>query len=126
MAKHILAFDDDLDILALYDIILGEAGYKLSASTYSPNDVEYIRQVQPDLVIMDLLFKGEALGAEAARQLANDRELSHLPIILCSGAPTDLAHAHASLASSLKVAPVTKPFDNHHFLKVVDKLLQTS
>jgi CheY-like chemotaxis protein len=54
---------------------------------------ELVRQIQPDVIILDAELPGKTRGWEAARTLKVDTETSDIPIITCSW----LSEAEASV-----------------------------
>lgn len=54
----VLAVDDDPDALALYETVLASVGYRLIRQTGGPGAASTIREIRPDLVLLDLLMPG--------------------------------------------------------------------
>jgi CheY-like chemotaxis protein len=82
-APHILVLDDAEDVLDLFRDVLEEDGYRVTVGL-TPLDPQTIAMLQPDLLILDLVFAGENLGVELLGQLRLDAATSDLPVIICS------------------------------------------
>lgn len=84
MAK-ILIIDDDLDIIDSLKMILESNGYEISVKTDTDNLVDNIRQVSPDLIILDIIFPEDPnAGFTAARELHKNDEVKDIPVLLLS------------------------------------------
>jgi two-component system, OmpR family, alkaline phosphatase synthesis response regulator PhoP len=78
--KRILVVDDEEAILKVVDYALTEAGYEVHTAR-DGNGAEFMySQVNPDLVILDLMLPGKS-GLDIARDL---RATSDVPIIMLS------------------------------------------
>jgi len=83
MAK-ILLIDDDRDLVDLTKITLVKAGYQVSILHTATNVLEKIKELKPDLIIMDIMMPGIS-GAEAVRNLKRDHEFKNMPVIFLTG-----------------------------------------
>src|SRR4051812_8367740 len=54
----VLVIDDDAQVLCILDELLEDEGYWVTTSTHV-RDVEQIRQLAPDLILLDIVFNGE-------------------------------------------------------------------
>ena len=78
---------------------LKNKGYTVSGVTHSGEAaIQKVKEVHPDLVLMDIRLKGEMDGIEAARKI---RELFDIPVVYLT--------AHAD-DSTLQRAKITHPF----------------
>ncbi|MDA3935545.1 MAG: response regulator transcription factor [Actinomycetota bacterium] len=78
--KKILIVDDETSILKVVDYALTEAGYEVHKAQDGPGAEFMFGQVQPDLVILDVMLPGKS-GLDVARDL---RTTSDVPIIMLS------------------------------------------
>jgi CheY-like chemotaxis protein len=64
--KHIYVINDEATLLSLLRELLEEEGYRATLETFDPSGIEgqlqRLREVQPDLVVLDFLIGGERLG----------------------------------------------------------------
>ncbi len=83
MKKCILIYDDDADILEVCKIILENENYRVETRMLCNNIIKDIRQVKPDLILMDLWIP--EIGGENAINLMNDNKaVQNVPTILFS------------------------------------------
>ena len=81
----ILIIDDDLDIIDSLKMILESNGHQISVKTDTDNLLESIRQVNPDLIILDIIFPEDPnAGFAAARELHKNDESKSIPVLLLS------------------------------------------
>lgn len=78
MKATILIIDDDRKLNELLKSFLGDFGYRVHAATHPDQGVKTLRQVSPDLVILDVMLPGMD-GFEVCRLI---RQTSAVPIIM--------------------------------------------
>src|SRR5690606_14426689 len=104
--KTILVFDDDTNILDVFTIVLEDSGYQVEISETSHDILERVKEVRPDIIIMDNWIPNIG-GIKATQLLKNDPAFQHIPVIYCS-ANNDVS----SLAEQAGAeAYLAKPFD---------------
>jgi len=84
MAATILILDDDPSIRMLYAEELTDEGYQVMTCGDGSDLMEQIREMQPDLIVMDIRLRGEN-GLDLLQGIKN--AYSNLPVILCSAHP---------------------------------------
>ncbi len=119
MAKptRILVVNDTQEILELFRDLLVDAGYEVTLLSYAPTEMTEVQRINPDLIILDLIFGSERLGMQLLDKLKMKRETAAIPVIICSAAITALRDIEGYLKAH-GVAIVPKPFD-------IDVLLET-
>ena len=81
--KSILVVDDSpTDRQHLRDM-LSKSGYKVSVAESAEEALAKVKQVKPDLVLMDVVMPGQN-GFQATRTLTRDDATKHIPVILCT------------------------------------------
>lgn len=119
-AKHVLAGDNSPRILELFRDLLETEGYRLTLSA-DPLDLDRVKQIAPDLVILDhMLTDGEGSGWQLLRDLRHDPATAGLPVVVCTGA-VHRVRENRGLLDDLNARVVLKPFDITEFLTVVDE-----
>src|SRR6478672_3249347 len=89
--KHILVINDTQEILELFRQILHEeAGHEVTLSSYEPQMLDRVKEINPDLIISDHVFGEEKIGWQFIQRLKMDRETANIPVIVCSGAIKEL------------------------------------
>jgi len=123
---HIFVINDEPAILALFQEILEEEGYRVSLDTFGRVGVreqfERIAEVQPDLVVLDFLIGGEPMGWQLIQALKMRRTTDTIPIVACTAAVTVVKELHSHL-SAMNVGVVIKPFDIDHLLDAIRRAL---
>lgn len=118
MSKQIHIVEDDEDIRFIIYYILTDSGYTVTESATAKEFVNYISTEKPDLILMDVMLP-DGNGIGLCRNLKEDSQTSHIPVIIMS--------AHAAEKSVLEEACaedfISKPFDINVFLTAVNKQL---
>ncbi|NWG21889.1 MAG: GAF domain-containing protein [Chloroflexi bacterium] len=81
---HILAVDDDATIRRMLQILLTDAGYRVSLASSGEEALAYLELVTPDLILMDVVMPGLS-GREVMRRIKEDSERPFIPVILITG-----------------------------------------
>lgn len=81
--ENILVVDDEEDILELVQYNLAKEGYRVSCVSSGEAGLEKAREVEPDLVLLDLMLPGVD-GLDVCKLLKNDSRTQHIPIIMLS------------------------------------------
>jgi len=121
-AKHILVINDTQEILDLFREILEEEGYRVSLYSYAFQDIAEVRDVRPDLVILDFVIGGETHGWQMLQKMKMTRATMHIPVIVCT-ASLSLARELDGHLRTKNVAVVLKPFDIDDLVEVVSSAL---
>lgn len=117
--KTILVFDDDTNILDVFTIVLEASGYHVEISETSHNILERVKEVNPDMIIMDNWIPNIG-GVKATQILKGEPAFKHIPVIYCS-ANNDVS----SLAEQAGAeAYLAKPFDLDELENKVATLLR--
>lgn len=122
--KRIFVVNDDPAILDLFQDLLSEEGYEVILDRFNRKTGELldtIREVQPDLVIMDFIIGGEASGWQLLQVTQMDRSTRDIPVIVCTGAVKQVTELSAHL-DGMDVNVVIKPFDIDHLLDIISKV----
>jgi CheY-like chemotaxis protein len=125
MKARIAVIDDDPVFLDLMkDLLAVGEGYEVLTTPHWSQSFEFIRDAQPDLVILDLMLGRDETGWAVLELLREDPSTAVVPVILCSAAePALRQHMPASLAHG-PVETVAKPFDVDDLLQVIERLLR--
>lgn len=81
--KVILAIDDDLQVIKLYERFLQTSGYKVVALTQPKLAVERARSLKPFAITLDVMMP-EVDGWQVIHALKNDPQTRDIPVIICS------------------------------------------
>ncbi|MBZ0264542.1 response regulator [bacterium] len=116
----ILIADDDIQMRTLLVKLLNHAGYRTVDAIDGYAAIRLIKNVHPDLVIMDISMPGIS-GFDTIRQLKQYRELHLTPFIIVSG-----HHSKEILEEALTldiVDFIVKPFNLKMLLTRIQKIL---
>ncbi len=80
---RVLIYDDELDVLRLYKMILEKRGYEVLTFDNCNDLIPTIAHTHPDVIIMDYEMPGIS-GIQATKSIKNDIRYSHIPVISCS------------------------------------------
>lgn len=121
MGYKLLLADDSITIQKVVGIIFANEDYQLAVVDNGTAALEKARELLPDVIMVDALMPGKS-GYDVCREVRQDRELSHIPILLLVGAfePFDEEKARNSGADD----HLSKPFESQNLIEKVKKLLQ--
>jgi len=118
MGGRIMVVDDAVAILDTYQEILTDEGFEVVGYGYPPDDLAEVERLDPDLIVLDLLFGGDAAGITLIQGLKANEGTAAIPVLICTAADR-AARDWQSLLDSFHVPVVIKPFDLNEFLSVV-------
>lgn len=117
---HILFIDDNEDILAMLKVMLEYNEYKVSVKDNTSNIKEVIKDLQPHIIIMDMLLSGSD-GCEVCKELKMDTAFASIPVIMISAHPQAEAECLAAGADFF----IEKPFEMNDLLQTVAGVVNT-
>ncbi len=123
MSSRIMVMDDSPEILDLLQDLLTEEGYAVAPCSVPVVDPTVVTQARPDLIILDLLFAGQALGWPLLQQLEQHPAMARVPVIVCTAAAHEVARHMAELEAR-NIPVVAKPFDVDELLAMVRAALE--
>jgi twitching motility two-component system response regulator PilH len=81
--QNILVVDDSpTDRQHLTDV-LTKSGYHVATAADAADAFAKVKQLKPDLVLMDIVMPGQN-GFQATRTLTRDDATKHIPVIICT------------------------------------------
>jgi len=108
---RIVVINDDTDFLSLMSELLSEVeGYEVQVCREGNNAYRFVKEQQPDLIILDIRIEGQELGWTILECLTLDPLTRPIPMIVCSAAIRDL-QAHEPMLERYGIDVLTKPFD---------------
>ena len=117
---HVLVIDDNEDILSMLQAILAHNGYKVSILDKTHELIQIVKNVQPDIIIMDKLLSGSD-GCDFCKQFKTDPGFSHIPVIMISAHPQAQSECLKAGADFF----IEKPFEMDHLLQTITDALNT-
>lgn len=116
--RHVLVVNDTPEILELFKEILEDEGWRVSLSSYVVTSLDDVKQDVPNLIILDYIIGGEALGWQMLQMLKMDRETADIPVIICTAAIARVRELQGVLKEK-QVGVVFKPFDIDELLNEI-------
>ncbi len=113
--KTVLVIDDDQDIVSLVVMVLEVEGYRVQAAADGREGLQKLRQMMPDLILLDMKMPVMD-GWEFAREF-RARYGSNVPIVVLTAAEDARRRAEEIGA----VGWIGKPFDLDTLVAVVDR-----
>jgi CheY-like chemotaxis protein len=122
--QRVLVVNDTQEILELFEAILDGMDLDTVLMSYAPRELDRIRQVDPDLIILDFLMGDrEPLGWQLLQKLKMDRRTDAIPIVVCTGA-VKAAQDQQGYLTEQGVTLVLKPFNVDQLEEAVRSALQ--
>lgn len=122
-ARITLINDDTAFLDLMRDLLELDEGYEVSICKEWDSAYEFVKRMQPDLVIQDITIGGQELGWTILNLLTLDPETRPIPLIVCSAAIQSL-HDHQALLDRYGVTALPKPFDLDDLLSTVERVLR--
>ena len=117
MAKRILIFDDDVDILSICTYILEEQGWEVYTSPHCNNIDTTVRSIQPDVILMDNWIPDTG-GVVATQILKKQNDLKDIPVIYFSANNDIQTLAKQAGADTY----LEKPFDLNELELIINRM----
>ena len=121
--QHILVVNDTEEILDLFRDIIEGLGYRMTAWSFSPDDLAKVTEIEPDLVILDLMLgPTELQGWALLQKMRMSPPTEELPVIVCTAATNWVREQEGWLAANA-VKVVLKPFKVQHLEHAIQQAL---
>lgn len=117
---NILVVDDTPDNLRLLSAMLSEQGYKVRKALNGQTALNTIRQVPPDLILLDINMPSMN-GYEVCEQLKLDPHLQEIPVIFISALDDILDKVKAFQVGGVDY--ITKPFQGEEVIARIENQL---
>lgn len=119
---NILIVEDEMIVAMMIKLKLLNMGYRFAGHATSGEDaIKMVKEVKPDLVIIDIYLKGEIDGIEAASEIFRSYAI---PIIFLTGDPSNETRVKASIANP--VGYLQKPFMEEELEYVIESAFSKS
>ncbi len=119
--KKIVCIEDEPEMIDLVRLILGRRGFELIGAVGGREGLETVRQVKPDLVLLDLMMP-DMDGWEIYQHMKADEELRNIPVIIVTAKAQSI-----DKVLGLHIAKVddyiTKPFGPQELIESVNRVL---
>lgn len=116
--KTVLVVDDELASAEVLSLILEEEGYRTFCAANGQQGLARVRDVRPDLVVLDYMMP-IMNGAEMGAALRASADTRHIRILMNSSMPEDAVRTHFSKYDAF----LRKPYNVDVALKLIATLL---
>ncbi|GEM_PF-615864 len=122
MVSKVISIEDEPEIAELLRLVLFSPGIELFSADNGRDGLVLIRQMKPDLVMLDVMLPGGMNGWQVYDTIRADEELKNTPVIMLTvmRAQPDRRQAFANSPIDLYV---TKPFDALQLRREVERML---
>lgn len=117
--RKILIIDDEKDVAHLAAKRLRAGGYDVACVFEGDNAVDQVRQIVPDLVLMDIWLPGIS-GIDLYREIRSFRETEKIPVIFFSADPSKESFCLEDLRAE---GFIKKPYSPSDLLGQVQRVL---
>jgi CheY-like chemotaxis protein len=132
MGKKILMIDDDRNLVNVFRLVCSARGYEFFAAHSAAEGLEKIPQVEPDLIILDVIMEDFVAGFRVVSELRADpasplARFSRVPIVMLTSvtSKTQLDFSDRVGTALLPVdAFVEKPVKPAEMLARIESMLQ--
>ena len=97
--------------------LLKTKGYAVTVNDKADNITQIIKDVKPNIIMMDMLLSG-ADGRDICKLIKADPAISAIPLVMLSAYPEAVKDCMAAGADGF----IEKPFDMKHLLSVLENL----
>jgi DNA-binding response OmpR family regulator len=120
--KKIVYVEDELEMIDLVKLILSRKGYEVVGAAGGREGLDIIRELVPDLVLLDLMMP-DIEGWDVYQQIRADDTTKHIPVIVVTAKAQNI-----DKVLGLHIAKVndyiSKPFSPQDLVNSVEKVLE--
>lgn len=116
--KTILVVDDEFGIADTLSSILTDEGYRVMVAMNGAEGLDRIREMKPDLVIVDFMMPVKS-GPDMIRDMKASEELAGIPVVVMSAVSEAMVREECEFTAFLR-----KPFDLDSLLATVSRILR--
>jgi len=125
--KKILIIDDDEDIVESTKIVLQAKGYKVFSAANKQSAMAQVKEVMPDLIIMDVMLEKMSDGFDLSRELKSDEKYKKIPVLMMTSIGNKTGFRFSEAAGDKVWLPVDdyaeKPLKPEELISKIEKLL---
>ncbi|GLQ35596.1 response regulator [Amylibacter marinus] len=122
MSKSVAIIEDEPFIVEALTFLLERAGLTVRSFANGAGSIEFIQQVTPDLVILDIMLPNIS-GMEILENIRNNQGLKRLPVLMLT-AKGQKRDRKAAIDAGVDLF-MTKPFSNDELVASVLDLLDS-
>jgi twitching motility two-component system response regulator PilH len=119
---HILIVDDSETEIKFITKILEKIDYKVDSAFTGEEGIQKAKELQPDLVLMDVIMPGKLNGYQATRQITTCPETQSIPVVIVSALNTENDRTWGKMMGAKGY--LGKPVKQSELLKEINKQLR--
>lgn len=120
---RILVINDTQELLEMFRLLLEQEGHEVVLSGMPILKLNEVEEIQPDLIILDIIFGDQKAGWQMLQMLKMKRSTATIPVIVCTAALHEVQQQEGHLISQ-GVRVIYKPFDIDNLFAVIDQALK--
>jgi DNA-binding response OmpR family regulator len=121
----IVYIEDDQDMIDLVNIVLSREGvFELVGTQEGRTGLEKIRELKPDLVLLDLMLPDMG-GWAVYQQMKEDPELKDIPVVVVTAQDAPIDKILGEEIAKVQVY-ITKPFSPYKLRESVKQVLRVN
>jgi CheY-like chemotaxis protein len=125
MPLRILVVEDEETNMKIISICLQTRGHEVIEAYDPETGLEKARSCQPDIILMDLMFKRASFdGVEAIRRLKADPRTAHIPVLAQTASVLD--YSELAVRGAGAEGFIRKPFRRQELLDAIHEALSGS
>jgi DNA-binding response OmpR family regulator len=121
----ILCIEDDPDMIDYIRLILNKAGYEVFGAEGGEQGLEAMRDVQPDLILLDLMMPGTD-GAEVLLRKKGNPAVRDIPVIALTALDSPFDQIMWLARTDLQDFIVKSKLPRRELIARIERVLQTS
>jgi DNA-binding response OmpR family regulator len=121
-ARIALINDDTTFLELMRDLLEADEGYEVQICKEWGPAYEFVKEMRPDLVILDITLGGQERGWTILNLITLDPVTRPIPVIVCSAAIESL-HDHQPILDRFGITALPKPFDLDELLSTIERVL---
>ncbi|MBI5555421.1 MAG: response regulator [Elusimicrobia bacterium] len=126
--KKVIIIDDDADFVAALKVILAAKGYKVFSAANKDEGRKQIKELAPDLIILDVMLENMSDGFDLARELKSDEDYKRIPLLMLTAIGETTGFRYSVTAGDKDWLPVDeymeKPINPEALILKVEKLIE--
>ena len=124
---RILIVDDDPDIVEAMKVVLESKKYSVESAGSGKEGLKKVKQLKPDLIILDIMMETGDKGFDVARILKKDPGYKDIPILMLTAIKERMGLDFKNEAGDAVWLPVDeyceKPLNPEELISKVERLL---
>jgi len=119
--SRVLVVDDQQSVLVMIDSLLSQQGHVVTYVDNTTDAIDKLSKYPFDLLITDMIMPGGASGVDLIRYIKQEKQLSHLPVVMLSG-----RREKKDIESGIRAGAedyIVKPIDPDLFIAKITAIL---